>query len=215
MPKKDTLKNILEEKINKERIYQKTLLKTEKRNMEWKYALTIFILVIGIVIPIVRKEQNSLNLNQNNERNSIPNKIVINKITNLEIITKETIKKENKEEEKLDVLKLMIMPKDIILKKRYNILDKKENTLLYKENIYLNKNKDRTITIRYSKEDLNLRKYEPNNIKSSYMDGYSFNMIEFKNQYFVELYQEEYYIDIETTDITEEELNNLLKSLIK
>lgn len=114
------------------------------------------------------------------------------------------------------------IPKDLIKISKY-IFYTRENAnsqdydLLYNYKIsYYNEN-NRSINISYSKDYKPLRDYyfKENGSKISKINGIELKIYKFENIYFTEFKFNDYNFDIETSKITEQELTNLLLSIIK
>lgn len=89
------------------------------------------------------------------------------------------------------------------------------NNLLCYEKRLENSSNSRTIIIQYSEKGEPPRDYYFENGKSSSINNFSLEIYEYENSFFTQFYYDNLYIDIETHDITQEELIALLKSIIK
>ena len=92
----------------------------------------------------------------------------------------------------------------------YNILN---NYVL----VYSNSNEDRNIAVSYSQEHKPIRDYlfDENGSKISVINGIELKIYKYESTYFTEFKYNNYNFDIETTNITEQELSTLLASILK
>ena len=99
---------------------------------------------------------------------------------------------------------------------RENIKDEDYNILYNYEIVYSN-DSEKTINISYSKEHKPLRDYyfKENGNKITIINNVELKIYKFENNYFTEFKFNEYNFDIETSEVTEQELKDLLLSIIK
>lgn len=116
---------------------------------------------------------------------------------------------------------IVSIPKDLdksylyIFYTRENIDSKNYNILNNYEIIYSNDN-DRSINVKYSKEHKPLRDYyfSEEGSKITIINNVSLKIYKFENNYLTEFKFNDYYFDIETSNITEQEFYSFLISIL-
>lgn len=227
MSNKKLLKKMYEEKINKNNNYNKIIERINNKTtyFNYKYVLIpLSIIIIFVVIfnnykslknNIIINEENNINININkyNERNK--------DILNLDIDVK-IIECDNYDN--FTFIEELNIPNDLNKDKLLAYYVKDDNdeytrlnnyTLLYKfnDNInFINKN----ITISFSSEYIPLRDYIiSSNEEKSYINNTELTITQFNNTYIVIFSYNNINFDIETNGITQNELIDLLLSIIK
>lgn len=252
MSKKQVIKEIFNEKINKDKIYQKVLLKVKeesnakrsagmevsmnklrnKKVIYWMLSSCAMLIICAVVVT------NNVGDGKQNVTTGIEDKYAVT-----EDLSKEKQNDEiniNKIEEmhsaKIDAeikpvsnninipyyeaLANLAIPKDFDDKDQINIVyvksdrDKDEYDKLFNyQNNYQNNNRD--ITIQYSKENKPMRDYSFENGKASKINGFDIVIYQHEASYITSFNYDNLNIDIETNNITQDELIALLESIIK
>lgn len=235
MTNKDKLKKAIEQDINPKNYYNEIISKIgeseemKKKNNLWKWSLVpICLVVIGGV----------LFLNYYNDKTILKNKPYIDKDNNVTLNINEVDSKANGVY-KLDADVKVITNNDINFPLPYkdglvnipNDLDKtykyifyfrenkesKEYNILGNYEIIYSNDLDRTINIKYSKDNKPARDYyfSEEGSKTTTINGVNLKIYKFENIYFTEFKYNGYNYDIETSKITEKELANFLTSILK
>lgn len=242
MTNNEKLKQAIEQDLNSKNYYNKIMNQIErqekmkkKRNM-WKWSLVPVCLVVvisGILFfsnqnnkktilknnPYIDKNNNvELNINEiNNYKDGIIDADLKRIDANIEEITN------NNENFPLPYKNGIVnLPKDLnktykyILYFRENRESKEYNILGNYEIVYSN-DKDRSIQVKYSKEHKPVRDYyfDDDGSKITMINGIELKIYKFENIYFTEFNYNDYTFDIETSKITEQELSDLLISILK
>lgn len=149
-------------------------------------------------------------------------KLLINSIDNFSNVTRYDANIREISNESVSFLSNINLPNDLDELHSYGIYTKNSKTDSYDilncyVYDYFNKTDDRNIRIAFSNKNRPLRDYyfgELNGLNSK-IKGYDLIIYQFDNSYFVEFKYDGYNYDIETNDITLEELTILLTTIIK
>ncbi len=128
--------------------------------------------------------------------------------------------------ENIEILENIKIPEDfnntkynlIYVDNEKNKMEEKEYSQLNNYNyIYNNTKNQRSINISFSNENKPIRDYffTEENSEVSKINNVELKIYNYEKSYFTEFIYKGYYFDIETCDITQEELINLLTSIIK
>lgn len=251
MSKKQVMKEIFEEKINKDKIYQKVLLKVEEKgNMEkvisrkiiygLSSCVAVFILGFGIIVATnynsdvkkpnyeigdLREEKQNLKVTlQINRIGQMASKKIDGKIESIldadvENIDLEKINVE-KLPEQLSSLKNIDIPQGFKLNSMYKLyvrsnIEIKKYDLLHDYVISYIKDKEHDIRIASSTIGRPLRDYGiSEEDKTSKIGDIELKIYQYEKMYLAEFKVKNMYFDIETNGITENELVELLESII-
>ena len=238
MTNKEKLKMAIEQDIDAKNNYNEIIKKIEKgakmknKNNLWKLSLVPICLVViisGIVIinnntSLFSSEYPSSGKTYVDKENNIT--LYINDLKNVGLTTLDADIKIGSFDSNMPYpykngIKL---PDDLDLDKNnsyivytrdnnsdeYNILN---NYVL----VYSNSNEDRNIAVSYSQEHKPIRDYlfDENGSKISVINGIELKIYKYESTYFTEFKYNNYNFDIETTNITEQELSTLLASILK
>ncbi len=225
MTNKEKLKIAMEEDIDSKDCYNKIIKKIECENQAknnlWRLVPICLIIVISGIL-FLNNNVFFKNRTYVDKKNNVI--LYINEINKKDGILKldADVKTITSDLDFLLTYKEISIPKDLIKISKY-IFYTRENAnsqdydLLYNYKIsYYNEN-NRSINISYSKEYKPLRDYYFNEdgSKISKINGIELKIYKFENTYFTEFKYNDYNFDIETSKITEQELTNLLLSIIK
>lgn len=234
MTNKEKIKNAIAQDINPKNYYNNIIKQIEKgekmkKQNIWKWSLIPVCLVIfisGFFIinnenkkiltnkPYVDKENNiTLNINEiDNNKFGMPRlnadvKIATSNDINFPVPYTNGIVNIPKDLDKTNMYIFYV--KENKESKEYNILSNYEI-------IYSNDN-DRSINVKYSKEHKPLRDYYFSEEKSvtTTINGVDLKIYKFESIYFTEFRFNDYNFDIETSNITEQELSTFLLSILK
>lgn len=234
MTNKEKIKNAIAQDINPKNYYNNIIKQIEKgekmkKQNIWKWSLIPVCLVIfisGFFIinnenkkiltnkPYVDKENNiTLNINEiNSNKVGMPRldadvKIANSNDVNFPVPYINGIVNIPKDLDKTNMYIFYV--KENKESKEYNILNNYEI-------IYSNDN-DRSINVKYSKEHKPLRDYYFSEEKSvtTTINGVDLKIYKFESIYFTEFRFNDYNFDIETSNITEQELSTFLLSILK
>lgn len=237
MTNKEKLKRAIEHDINPKDYYNKIINqieKGEKRNMKksiWKWSLVPICMVVvisGVLFlnyqndnktilknkPYVDETNNvTLNINEiDSNKVGMPLidadvKVVTNNDVNFPLPYKNGLVNIPKDLDKTD--KYIFYFRENKESKDYNILGNYEI-------IYSNDN-DRSINVKYSKDNKLVRDYyfSEDGSKTTTINGVELKIYKFENIYFTEFKSNDYNFDIETSNITEQELSTFLLSVLK
>lgn len=238
MTNKDKLKKAIEQDINSDSYYKEIISKIErgekmkKTNNLWKWSLVPICLVViisGVLFLNHQKNNKSLLDNKTfiDEKNNVT--LNINEINNNEVGTTRLdadIKTITANDINIPYpfKGKITLPKD--LDKSYNFIvytrenkDSKDYNILNNYIIeYSNdNNNDRSIQVAYSRDYKPLRDYRfsDEGSKTTNINGVELKIYKFENIYFTEFTFNGYNFDIETFQITEQELSNFLLSILK
>lgn len=237
MTNKEKLKQAIEQDMNSKDYYNGIINKIEKgENMKkkingiWKLSfapICLIVLISGVILlnkghetetllnnKLYVDEKNNviLNINEINDKVGMARvdadvKIVTNNDINFPLPYKDG---------------LVNIPKDLnktykyIFYFRENKESQEYNVLGNYELIYSNDN-DRSINVKYSKDNKPVRDYyfSDEGSKITTINDVELKIYKYENIYFTEFNFDDYNFDIETSNITEQELSNLLLSIIK
>lgn len=237
MTNKEKLKEIIEKDINPNEYYQNIITKitgNDKKTLQfnyWKLAFTplVLTLISGLFYLNYQNNiksflENNLNINDNiniNEIDKIENTLKIDaKIKQVTDISDDQITKDN--ENFLIPYKedLINIPSDLDEIYKY-IYYFKENytdyTLLGNYEIIHTNHNNRTIDIKYAKDHKPVRDYyfDENDSKISSINNMDLRIYKYEKLYFTEFKYNDYYFDIETSNIKENELKSFLQSFLR
>ncbi len=236
MTNKENLKNAIEEDINPKNYYNEIIKKIEKgANMKkynmWKWAIVPVCLVVVISSVLFLNSQNNnkiilKNKPSDDKKNNVTlniNEITHNKVGTYKIDANVKVVANNDVNFPLPYKNGIVdIPKDLdktykyIFYFRENKESKEYNILGNYEIIYDNGN-DKSIKVSYSKNHKPVRDYyfSEDGSKTTTINGIELKIYKFENIYFTEFNYNGYNFDIETQNVSEEELSNLLVSIIK
>ena len=226
---KMTKKQIKEEGVifNKEVMKKQILEKYERNNKKINNYFKLVLIPISLVIIVgglilLNYQQVNNNLFENNSYIDQENNINLqfNKVNNLDKNSLDVDVKINYINMPWpDILKGGInLPDDLKQMRGYAIFTKDLKTEEYTYlNCYVNDDKNRNIRMAFSKNDKPLRDYyfKEENAQKSNINDYELIIYQYKEIFFVEFTYQGYNFDIETENITKEELIALLCSIIK
>ena len=213
-----TLKEIMNDKINKDRIYDSIV---KKDNNYFKLLWLVPISLILIISMIM--------LSSNNKLKSVNNsKMIVNEISEIYTDNEDAFKSKIIDFKDIEVNKLIKfsdgvnynrssllinwdIPKDLDNKvvKEYYLYNK-----LYKYRISYNNNK-RIINIEISMDSSDKRNYYDSlNSTSMFIKNNEIKIFKNNNNYIVFLIVNDYYIDIDSYNILDSELESLLNSMV-
>lgn len=237
MTNKEKLKIAIEHDINPKGYYNEIINqieKGEKRNMKksilkWSLVPICMVVVISGILflnyqndsktilknkPYVDEANNvTLNINEiNSNKVGMPKldadvKVVTNNDVNFPLPYKNGLVNIPKDLDKTD--KYIFYFRENKESKDYNILGNYEI-------IYSNDN-DRSINVKYSKDNKPVRDYhfDDEGSKTTIINGINLKIYKFEKIYFTEFKFNDYNFDIETSNITEQELSTFLLSILK
>lgn len=237
MTNKEKLKRAIEHDINPKDYYNKIINqieKGEKRNMKksiWKWSLVPICMVVvisGVLFLNYRNDNKTILKNKPyvDEINNVTlniNEIDSNKVGMLRLDADVKVVTNNDVNFPLPYKNgLVNIPKDLDKTEKYvfyfreNKESKEYNILGNYEIIYSNNN-DRSINVKYSKDNKPVRDYyfSEEGSKITTINGVDFKIYKFENIYFTEFEFNGYSFDIETSKITEQELSTFLLSILK
>lgn len=226
MTNKEKLKNTINNDFSKGNNYNAIINKIERKRFNiWKLApIAVCLVLIFTSLYFINNDKKTLQ-NNNNSNTSILN------INNLESISATKIDADIRSlilhdgaESTVEVNLLdmtLTIPSNLNKfnsyaiytrenkKSEYNIL----NSYVY---IYSNKSNDKSIRIAFSKDNKPVRDYHfsDEGSKDTIINNIRLKIYQYENLYFTEFYYKDYNFDIETDGITENELSNLLLSLL-
>lgn len=237
MTNKEKLKKTIEQDINPKSYYNEIINKIEekekmnKKNNMWKWSLVPICLIVVI--------SGVLFLNyQNNNKTILKNKPYVDETNNVILNINEINNKKDgiyKLDADIKVITnndnnfllpykngLINIPKDLDKTDKYvfyfreNKESKDYNILGNYEIIYSNDN-NRSINVKYSKDNKPARDYhfDDEGSKTSIINGINLKIYKFESIYFTEFKFNDYNFDIETSNITEQELSTFLVSVLK
>lgn len=231
MSNKDIFKELYSKKLNKEKNYNKVLANLEEKN-RIKYLKLSFVSIclVALICGVAIFNSNVL-LSQDKKTNNIyvdkKNNIAlnINDLSSEVSITKIDANVESVKDRinlaHYDLLDLSI-PKDINEKDVYGIYpnngNNTESNRAYNYNlVYKNVKSNRNINIGFSKENKPIRDYhfDDNGSKISRINDTELKIYRYEELYMTEFNYKGINYDIETSNISQEELILLLQSIIK
>lgn len=236
MTNKEKLKKAIEHDINSKDYYNKIIDKIEKgkRDMKksiWKWSLAPICMIVVISGVLFFNYQNS-------NKTILKNKPYVDEINNVILNINEINNKKDgiyKLDADIKVINnndvnfilpykngLINIPKDLdeterhIFYFRENKESKDYNILGNYEIIYSNDN-NRSINVKYSKGNKPARDYhfDDEGSKTTIINGINLKIYKYESIYFTEFKFNDYFFDIETSNITEQELSTFLVSVLK
>ncbi len=235
MTNKEKLKNAIEQDINPKDYYNEIINqvkkgeKMKKNNiLKWSLVPICLVVVISGVLFLNYQDDNKTILKNKpyiDEKNNIIlniNEITNNKVGMPLIDADVKVVKNNDVNFPLPYKNGIDIPKDLdktykyIFYFRENKESKEYNILGYYEMIYDNGN-DRSIKVSYSKDNKPARDYHfsEEGSKTTTINGIELKIYKYEDIYFTEFKFNDYYFDIETSKITEQELSDFLLSILK
>lgn len=225
MSKKQIMKKVFEKEFNINVMRSQILKKNERKIKMFKilkYALPVCtILIIGSIF-IFNNSNNSL-LKLNNSNKEEYKNIVVNKIDNLGAATLDAdIKTIPNEKINISELNNLSIPNDLNISDKYSIYSRKDKTSDY--NIlncyvyeYYKEDSLRSIRIAFSDKNKPIRDYyfSEEGVKKSLINEIELAVYQYEELYFTEFVYKGYNFDIETSNISLEELTNLLETIVK
>ena len=239
MTNREKLKKAIEQDINPTNNYNKIIKKIEKEEkmkkennlLKWSLVpICLIVIISGIIFLNYKKDNN----------NSLENKTYINKenntILNINDLSKVGMTKldadvktvsgvnipypfkvnENQNEE------WFIIPRDLTQTKNYIVYvkkdkDSKEYDTVANYIMLITDGNERSIEIKYAKEQEPLRDYyfSEENSKITTINGIDLKIYKYENSFYTTFSYNGYYFDIETSNITEQEFSNYLVSILK
>lgn len=228
MSKKQTIKNIMDEKFNKDNIHKELLIKFEEKkkmkiNNLMKFAIPVCIMIIMCGVVLVNGSNELLKTDTKMKQQN-KNNIVINNINDLGAFRLDAKAIDAKVENfiaNFEFLENIEIPKDLTKESARKILIRGENSdsydkLRHYELSYFNDN-DRSISVSFSDIEKPLRDYRfpDEGSKISIINNIDLKIYKYEDLYMTEFKYNGYYLDIETVGISESELVKLLESIIK
>ncbi len=226
MTNKERIKLAIDEDINPNNYYNEiinVIKKDEKikRNSMWRWTLVPLCLIVIIGGIISKNPKNDKNMLKENVCSKEDVKLNIN-ILDKESATRLDIDVKEIETKELNVLKDNItIPEDLNKFDSYAIYGRKDKTSEY--NIlnsyvyrYFSENEDKSIRIAFSKTNEPIRDFliSDEESKVTSINNTELRIFKYNNLYFTKFKYKDYYFDIETNNISEKELSNLLVSII-
>lgn len=213
MYNKKTIKEIFDEKINKNKIYDNVLLNIGRKKRMNLFKVIVPTCIVTLICSI---------LVLNNNKNLQNKQIVINKIENVignRVKIDGIIEKLDKDN-KLEILNNIYIPSDIDKESLEAIYIKGENSHNY-DNLYqytyyyYSLDNERWISINFSNKNKPFRDYQFNDGKDSIINNFNLKIYQYENLYMTQFSYKGYNFDIETSAITEDELISLLETILK
>lgn len=237
MTNKEKLKRAIEHDINPKDYYNKIINqieKEERRNMKksiWKWSLVpicMAVVISGVLFLNYQNDNKTILKNKPyvDETNNVTlniNEIDSNKVGMPKLDADVKVVTNNDVNFPLPYKNgLVNIPKDLgktdkyIFYFRENKESKDYNILGNYEIIYSNDN-DRSINVKYSKGNKPVRDYyfSEDGSKTTTINGVELKIYKFEKIYFTEFKSNDYNFDIETSNITEQELSTFLLSVLK
>jgi len=228
MTKKQTIKDIMNEKFNKDDIHKELLIKfEEKRKMKinslMRFALPVCVMVIMCGVVVLNNNSKVLKPDTKVEQQN-KNNIVVNDINDLGAFRLDAKAIDAKVENfiaNFEFLKNIEIPRDLTEKNAIKLFVRGEDSenydkLRHYEISYFNDN-DRSISVSFSDTEKPLRDYRfpDEGSKLSIINNINLKIYKYEDLYMTEFEYKGYNFDIETVGISESELVELLKSIIK
>lgn len=223
MSKKQIMKKVFDKEFNINVMRSQILKKNERKIRMFKivkYALPIWaILIIGSIFIFNNNNNSLLKLNNSNKEDY--KNIVVNKIDNLGAVDAD-IKTMHDKKINISELDNLSIPNDLNISDKYSIYSRKDKTSDY--NIlncyvyeYYKEDSLRSIRIAFSDKNKPIRDYyfSEEKAKKSKINNNELTIYQYEKNYFIEFKYKDYNFDIETSNISLEELTNLLETIIK
>lgn len=233
MPNKEKLNNSINNDFNKVNNYNKIIKKIEGVNMKdkkivWKISLIPICLaiILGNILFINYKNDENKSLNSKDSYSDSKEKIeiYINNIDKLgATLIDADVKVVNEEKNSIwiSILSNIVIPEQLEKKESYMLYTRKDkespydilNSYVYN---YYNEETLSSVRISFSNKNKPLRDYHfsEEGAKETTINNVKMKIFKYENIYFTEFNYKDYNFDIETTNITQDELINLLKSII-
>lgn len=238
MKNKDELKKAIERDINPKDYYNEIVDKieeSEKRNVKsntWKYSLLPICLamIIGGTIFLNYRIDKKAASKSNNYTNKIDNVTLnINEVDNKKgkiyrIDADVKVVTNDDDDFPLPYKNGQVnIPKDLDKTDKYIYYfrdknkDCKDYNILGNYEVIYSNNDYRSINVKYSKDDKPIRDYyfSDEGSKTTKINGIELKIYRYENVYFTEFKFNDYYYDIETSNIDEQELSALLLSILR
>lgn len=212
MSNKQVMKNIIKKKMNDD-VYNTIIERNEiKSRMSVSSILKYSTAVCAVVTlgVLLNKNFNTNDLEKNK------NSIVINNIEGVGSLKIDARTENN--DERLDVLKNIVLPKGVEETNSYKIFIKGDSNKYDKLNSYVyyydKGEKSIRIALSNTSEPVRDYMYDDKGIESN-INNINLIISKYENSYYTKFKYNNYNFDIETNNITENELLNVLKSIIK
>ena len=228
MNNKNRLKNVIDEYFDKERNYNKIQNRLNNSNNYMKYVLSMSCLIIVVIIVLFSRNnvqlKKEINIDSNNEIKINDYNVTNSSISNYVNTNNSNISNySNVNIPYFEVLNNLNLPNDFDIKyegkARVKVLDKKDKDygkINNYEFLFRNSKNSRNIIIGISDENEPISSININdNSSKSIINNVELIIYKYNNRYIVKFSYKDYNFIIETTDIDENELINLLKSIIK
>lgn len=235
MANKEKLKRAIEQDINPKSYYNEIINQIEKedkmknKNNTWKWSLVPICLVAIISGVLFLKYHND-------NKTILKNKTYVDEENNITLNINEIDKNIGMERLDADVktatandINFPLPYKDVVnipadLDTTYTYIfyfrenkESEEYNILGNYEIIYTDDNDRSINVKYSKNHKPARDYFFNDegSKTTIINGVELKIYKYESIYFTEFEFNDYNFDIETSNITEQELSNLLLSILK
>ena len=230
MSNKKMFKEVYNKKINQDDNYQEILKRIENKNQVNKTLKNIFIPIASIIFASFL-----ILININEKKSSQTEDIFSDEINNNQSYTNESSEENNintssnqvikdtsyKELSKYDFINELNIPNDITDKKYREIYIKDNSSKDYIKQsnyqiYYQNSNNNRIINLTFSDKHKLINNYNSNEFaRKIIINNQEITIYENSKTYITSFSYKDIYFNIETFNITENEFNNLLKSIIK
>ena len=231
MNNKNRLKNVIDEYFDKERNYNEIQNRLNNSNNYMKYVLSMSCLIIVVIMVLLSRNnvqlKKEVNIDSNNEIKindyNVTNSSVSNYVNTNNSSYDDADSYSNVNIPYFEVLNNLNIPNDFDIKyegkARVKILDKKDKDygkINNYEFLFRNSKNSRNIVIGISDENEPISSININdNSSKSIINNVELIIYKYNIKYIVKFSYKDYNFIIETTDIDENELINLLKSIIK
>ena len=234
MTNKEKLKKAMDEDFNSEKNYEQIMKKmgnVRKRNLlKWSIVpLCLLVMISGVFLLIGKKEDNitlsTFSTMENKETlniNDLSKSELSKVVTDVKIVDDVNIPypfKISKEDDSKE--KIIVLPSDLTQTKNSIVYTKKDSySKEYNEIanyvMLLTNGNDRTIKIKYSKDKEPISDYSFREEKSkvTMIHGVDLKVYRYEESFFTLFYYNGYHFDIETSNITEQELSDYLNSVV-
>ena len=239
MTNREKLKKAIEQDINPTNNYNEIIKKIEKEGkmkkennlLKWSLVpICLIVIISGIIFLNYKKDNNNSLENKtyiNKENNTILN---INDLSKVGMTTLDTDVKtvsgvnipypfkvnENQNEE------WFIIPSDLTQTKQYIVYvkkdkDSKEYDVVANYIMLITDGNERSIEVKYAKEQEPLRDYyfSEEDSKITTINGIDLKIYKYENSFYTTFSYNGYYFDIETSNITTQELSDYLVSILR
>lgn len=224
MNKKNIIKEMYNNKLNKEKNYENILKRVEKDNNNYKIAL-VPLCIVAIVIGISVRTRVSPSINNECDYQTYSTSSDLKYVININELDKLSMKKidgkivevyENTSNYN-NILDNKILPNNFKLdsSKALFIKDKNGKYNILRQYINIYSYGEKNITIQYSNTSEPLRDYYFEDGTKSIINGKHMIIYRYENSYFTSFSHNGTYYDIECENILEDDLINLLSSIIQ